>query len=86
METMNIAIPSRLKDFVQRRVEEGMYSSVSEYVRELIRIDQRKSAQAALEEELLKGLDSGPGEPVSAETWKRITEKAKQKRTPRKKN
>lgn len=86
METMNIAIPSRLKDYVQRRVEQGSYSSVSEYVRELIRRDQQTAAQAALELELIEGLNSGPGEPVTEATWKRIREKAKSKRAGRKKN
>jgi hypothetical protein len=35
METMNIALPEAMKLFVQERVSEGGYSSVSEYVRDL---------------------------------------------------
>ena len=37
METMNIALPENLKTFVQHQREHGGYSSVSEYMRELIR-------------------------------------------------
>jgi hypothetical protein len=37
METMNIALPDELKEYVRERIGNGGYSSVSEYVRELIR-------------------------------------------------
>ena len=49
METMTIAIPPDLKKYVQRRVKAGDYVSVSEFMRELIRMDQRKTAMSALE-------------------------------------
>ena len=69
METMNIAVPEGLKEFVQTRVAEGGYSSVSEYVRELIRADQKQQAWAVLEAEVLKGLNSGPSVPMTKEDW-----------------
>jgi Arc/MetJ-type ribon-helix-helix transcriptional regulator len=40
MQTMNISLPDPLKDFVDHRIAEGHYSSVSEYIRELIRDDE----------------------------------------------
>jgi antitoxin ParD1/3/4 len=40
METMNISLPDNLKGFVDSRVKTGSYSSVSEYVRDLVREDQ----------------------------------------------
>ena len=39
MQTMNISLPDPLKDFVDHQIAEGRYSSVSEYIRELIRDD-----------------------------------------------
>jgi len=72
METMNIAIPPLLKQFVQRRVDEGGYGSVSEYVRELIRLDQRQSAQAVLETELLRGLASGAAGKMTKGDWAKL--------------
>jgi antitoxin ParD1/3/4 len=69
MNTMNIAIPEQLKSFVQRQVERRGYSSVSEYVRDLIRGDQERQAIAALETEILKGLDSGPSTPMTKADW-----------------
>jgi len=72
MNTMNIAIPERLKAFVQREVERRGYSSVSEYVRDLIRGDQERQAIAALEADILKGLESGPSTPMTQEDWQAI--------------
>jgi antitoxin ParD1/3/4 len=69
METMNIALPDSMKHFVQDRVSEGGYSSVSEYVRDLIRSDQRRKAEERIDALLLEGLDSGPPIPVTPEYW-----------------
>jgi antitoxin ParD1/3/4 len=79
VETMNIALPDSMKQFVQDRVSEGGYSSVSEYVRELIRADQRRKADERIDALLLEGLDSGPPIPVTPEYWeekkRRLTER-----------
>jgi antitoxin ParD1/3/4 len=79
METMNIALPESLKQFVQERVSEGGYSSVSEYVRELIRADQRHMVEERIDALLLDGLDSGAPIPVTQEYWeekkRRLTER-----------
>ncbi len=85
METMNIAITPVLKEFVQRRVDEGGYGSVSEYIRELVRLDQRRSAQASLENQLLLGLASGPAEKMTKNDWAQIRAEVRQLSTARKK-
>jgi antitoxin ParD1/3/4 len=59
METMNIALPESMKHFVQQRVTERGYSSVSEYVRDLIRADQKRKVEERIDALLLEGLDSG---------------------------
>ena len=69
METMNIALPESMKHFVQERVSEGGYSSVSEYVRELIRADQKRKVEERIDALLLEGLDSGEPVPVTGEYW-----------------
>ena len=69
METMNIALPESMKHFVQERVTEGGYSSVSEYIRELIRADQKRNAQERIDTLLLEGLDSGKPVAVTPEYW-----------------
>jgi antitoxin ParD1/3/4 len=56
MQTMNISLPDPLKEFVEDQIAEGRYSSVSEYVRELIRQDEKRKAEERLEALLLEGL------------------------------
>ena len=79
METMNIALPESMKHFVQGRVTEGGYSSVSEYVRDLIRADQKRTIGERIDTLLLEGLDSGQPIPVTPEYWqekkRRLTER-----------
>jgi|SoiMethySBSTD1v2_1073268.scaffolds.fasta_scaffold1664447_2 antitoxin ParD1/3/4 len=79
MNTMNIAIPKQLKSFVQRQVERRGYSSVSEYVRDLIRGDQESQAIAMLEAEYLKGLESGPATPMTQQDWQEIREEVRRR-------
>jgi antitoxin ParD1/3/4 len=69
METMNIALPESMKHFVQERVTAGGYSSVSEYVRELIRADQKRKIEERIDTLLLEGLASGEPIPVTPEYW-----------------
>lgn len=58
MQTMNISLPDMLKQFVDGQIAQGGYSSASEYVRELIRADEKRKAEALLETKLLEGLNS----------------------------
>ncbi len=69
METMNIALPESMKQFVRERVGAGGYSSVSEYVRELIRADQKRKVDERIDALLLEGLDSGEPIPLTKEYW-----------------
>lgn len=69
MDTMNIALPESMKQFVLDRVTQGGYSSASEYVRELIRADQKRKAEERIDCLLLEGIDSGEPVPVTAEYW-----------------
>ncbi len=62
MQTMNISLPDPLKDFVDHQIAEGRYSSVSEYIRELIRSDEKRKAEARLSALLLEGLESEESE------------------------
>jgi antitoxin ParD1/3/4 len=68
-ETMNVALPENLKQYVLRQAAEGGYSSASEYVRELIRADQKRKAQERLEAVLLEGLQSGEARELTSEDW-----------------
>jgi antitoxin ParD1/3/4 len=58
MQSMNISLPEPLKEFVDRQISTGRYSSASEYVRELIRDDEKRKAEERLEAMLMEGLQS----------------------------
>ena len=67
MDSMNISLPTPLKAFIDGQLAEGRYSSASEYVRELVRADEKAKAKERLETLLLEGLaseesDWGPGD------------------------
>jgi antitoxin ParD1/3/4 len=59
MAQMNISIPDKLKAWVESRVADGSYASSSDYLRDLLRRDQRDLAQLErLRAEIQAGFDS----------------------------
>ena len=75
MESMNISLPEPLKQFVDGQISNGRYSSASEYVRELIRADEKRKAEEQLEGLLLEGLQ-GEAKALTAEDWHAIRKEA----------
>jgi antitoxin ParD1/3/4 len=75
MQSMNISLPDPLKEFVDGQIAQGRYSSVSEYVRELIRADEKRKAQEQLETLLLKGLE-GDETAFTHDDWQAIRQEA----------
>lgn len=45
MASLNVSIPSQLRDWVKHQVEGGEYSSASDYLRDLIRADKRNKEE-----------------------------------------
>jgi antitoxin ParD1/3/4 len=74
MQTMNISLPDPMKQFVEEQVNAGgySYSTVSEYVRELVRADQKSKAKDQLEETLLDSLNSGDAIQVTPQMWNEL--------------
>ena len=75
MQTMNISLPDPLKEFVEHQISDGRYSSVSEYIRELIRADEKVKAQNRLEQMLLEGL-AGESTEMTPQDWSGIRTEA----------
>jgi antitoxin ParD1/3/4 len=67
MQSMNISLPDPLKEFVDGQIAQGRYSSASEYVRDLIRADEKRKAEEQLEAKLLEGLNSPESELTPAD-------------------
>jgi len=58
--SMNISLPEQMRDWVQDQIEEGKYSSSSDYVRDLIRKDQESRDKVqAMQKAITKGFESG---------------------------
>lgn len=73
--TMNISLPDTMKTFVEERLTSDGYGTASEYVRELIREDQKKRGEEQLEKLLLSRLQGESEfsiEEVRAELAKRL--------------
>ena len=75
VESMNISLPEPLKQFVDGQIATGRYSSASEYVRELIREDEKRKAQERLETLLLEGLQGEETE-LTRDDWAAIRKEA----------
>ncbi len=68
MQSMNISLSDPLKQFVDGQISTGRYSSVSEYMRELIRADEKRKAEEQLGAKLPEGL-SGAENSLPAAEW-----------------
>jgi len=59
MAVVNVSLPDQMKDYIEERLREGRFSSTSEYIRDLVREDQKRRSDERLEALLLEGLESG---------------------------
>ncbi|MEO5341030.1 MAG: type II toxin-antitoxin system ParD family antitoxin [Magnetococcus sp. MYC-9] len=75
MQSVNISLPEPLKQFVDGQIAQGRYSSVSEYMHELIRADEKLKAEEQLEEKLLEGMNS-PESELGSTGWVGLREEA----------
>ena len=67
MASLNISMPDSLRAFVDQRTDEGNFSTPTEYIRHLIREDQKLEEKKQLEAKLLEALDSGKFDEVTPE-------------------
>ncbi len=72
--TMNISLPDSLKEYVNERVEEEHYGNASDYIRSLIREDQKRHEERRLEQLLIEGVRSGPGMEIGSKEWEKFWE------------
>lgn len=79
MVTVNVSLPDPLKEFVDEEVREGGFASTSDYMSDLVRQRQRAKAEDTLRQLIAEGLASGPGEPVTAETFSRMRKELRER-------
>ena len=85
MQTMNISLPDPMKQYVEEQVTAGDYSSASEFMRELVRADQKRNARVQLEKTLLESLLEGEAEEATPEFWATLRTELGKRSKPRKK-
>lgn len=72
MATMNISLPDSMKEWVNERLETGLYANNSDYIRDLIRRDQLETQKLeVLQQAITAGLESGPAAPLDIAEIKR---------------
>jgi antitoxin ParD1/3/4 len=77
MTTLNISLPENLKAFVEDQVSSGGFSTVSEYIRSLIRDAQERRARGVLEAKLLAALEKAPEE-MRHDDWEQLRARVRQ--------
>lgn len=61
MATVTVSLPERMKDWIEAQANNGQFSGVSDYIRDLVRRDQsRQDRHEALVQALIEGEESGP--------------------------
>ena len=60
MSSLNISLPQSLKVHIERQVEEGGYSTPSEYVRDLLRADLKRREEERIAALVREGMASKP--------------------------
>ena len=73
MATLNVSMPDAMREWIDAQIESGEYANASDYVRDLIRHDQRE--RDAIRLALIDGERSGK----SSRSVKQIAQQAKRK-------
>jgi antitoxin ParD1/3/4 len=73
-----------MRTYVEEQVAKGGYGSVSEYFRELVRLDRKRKAAERVEAMLLSGLNSGTATPMTDEDWEDVRQAVREKFAKRK--
>jgi antitoxin ParD1/3/4 len=67
--TISFAIPESTVEYIDQRVATGGYGNRSEYIRDLVRRDQREQARLRLRQLVAEGLASSAATPMSLADW-----------------
>jgi len=69
MTSLNISLPRAMKEYIETQVQKGAFSTPSEYMRTLVREDQKHRQEQKLEALLLESLESGEPVDITPEFW-----------------
>ena len=69
--TLHVTLSESLENFVKQQVEKEQYSNPSDFIRVLIREEQKRQDEKRLEQMLLEGLASG-SRTISPQDWQEL--------------
>ncbi len=69
---LNISLPEATRNWVEDQVRKHGYGTVSEYIRQLLRDEQRRQLREEVDHNLLDALDSGDASPLTRKDWQDI--------------
>jgi antitoxin ParD1/3/4 len=69
---ISFAISEPIVEYIDSRVATGGYGNRSEYIRDLVRMDQREQAKLRLRELVSEGLSSGAATPMTPSDWEEM--------------
>jgi antitoxin ParD1/3/4 len=72
MSTLHITLPDSMQLFIDEKVAQGGYGTVSDYIQQLISEDQKRAAKKRLEGLVTEALNSGEPREMTAEDWEEL--------------
>ena len=79
MKSINISLPESMRTYIDQQISLHGYGTASEYIRDLIRNDQKQKAKEHLETLLLQGLESGEATVMTEQDWRDIRKTVEKK-------
>lgn len=78
-QSIHLSLPVALKSWVRTQSKDGGYSTVSEFIRDVLRREQKRSLRSAIDAKLLEAVESNSSKPMTDEDWKNIRKKGQEK-------
>jgi antitoxin ParD1/3/4 len=80
MTEVLVHLPEEAQSFVEERIATGEFASASDFLLSLIENARKQAAVERVDQLLLEGLASGPGEEATPEWWSKTREEWKRGR------
>ncbi|MFT3881257.1 MAG: hypothetical protein QM703_16530 [Gemmatales bacterium] len=78
-QSIHISLPSPMKSWVHGQTRQAGFSTVSEYIRDVLRREQQRLARTEIDEKLLEAVEAGQSAPMTSADWQRLRETGRHK-------
>lgn len=84
--SLTVSLPCAMRDFIEAQLREGAFSTPSEYIRSLIRMDQENASRRALEAFVRGGFRGKDLPRLDEEDWRAIEALVGERTTAKRRN